>query len=794
MGRVGLLLLVALAGCVSSNAVPCGNGTFCPEGQRCSEGRCLSPDEVVPCDGKADGEPCSVDLLPGECQSGGCVLYKCGDGLVTSLLGEQCDGTNLGVSELNGVKNCIDLGFYLPDGLACRVDCGFERRGCEMNGGGWCGDNELNGPELCDGTTNKTCIAIGFDAGGLTCNELCGFTIRDCTRFGWNPEALDGLVALAVGGTSGDDQWAVGDGGRVMRYEGAFWNRVLTPVDNPLQAVSAVSRDDAWIVGIATENPARPAVLLRWNGVAWNKVMSAPVADYVDVWAGAADRVYVASRDQGIQFWDGTAWGELGAVSGTPIAIRGVTVGGVDTVYVATDEGPLWRWNGVTWVAAAPTNARLRFLDVNAPDDVWGVGSDDISPSNGVIAHWNGATWETWRANGEIYNNIASSGPSDAWVAGADNTMNHYDGVAWTKTLPIGASPSGLAAVSGFASFGANEVIAVSTLSIAYRYRGMAYGRFAQLPTFDQNLAMWSSNPNDLYVTNVKGEIWHLTGSTWTREYTIPETGTNQPVLAGTIWGSGSDDIYVGTRDGRVVFWEGTRWAEDQAFSASMVAIDIVWGTGRGDVWAFSSAGAFHKVGATWTRHVLSGADVTSVSGTGPEDIWAVTRDATPKLWHWDGTAWSEVNHTISRPITAVVAAAPDSVFVAALDGRIGHWSGTTWTEDIVPALAKITFMAASARDDVIAASERELFHHDGRTWSPMRPPIDFVPNTPDYVPMIGIQVTPGRIDMLLERLKVRTLIRTRPVACRSLEAGNCSNGIDDDCDGALDTADAECP
>jgi hypothetical protein len=750
----------------------------------------------VPCDGKADGEPCSIDLLPGECRTGACELYKCGDGLVTSQLGEQCDGTNLGGSELTGVNTCVDLGFYLPDGLACRPDCGFDRRGCEMNGGGWCGDNQVNGPELCDGTTNKTCIAIGFDAGAVTCNELCGFTIRDCTRFGWNPEALDGVVALAVGGTSANDQWAVGDNGRVMRYEGAFWNRVLTPVANPLIAVSAVTPDDAWIVGLSTDNPVRPAVLLRWDGVAWNQVMSAPTAEYVDLWAAASDRVYVASRDHGVQFWNGTGWAALGAITGTPIAIRGVTVAGADTIYVATDEGPLWRWTGTAWVAATPINARLRFLDVNAPDDVWGVGHDDVSPSNGVIAHWDGATWQTWRTNGEIYNNIASSGPEDAWVAAADDTMTHFDGKAWSKTLPIGASPSGLAAVSGLVSFGANDVIAVSTQSIAYRYRGMAYGRFKELPTFDENLAMWSSSPDNVYVTNFKGEVWHLDGTAWTRVYTVLEITPGEAVGADTIWGSGPDDIYIGTDDGRVIRWEGNRWAEDPSLNGSSVPIDVVWGSGPGDVWAFSSAGAFHKAEPTWTRYPLSARRVISVSGTGPADVWAVTNDAAnPKLWHWDGTAWSEVAHTISRPLTAVVAVAPDSVFVAAKEGRIAHWTGgTTWDEAIVPAVADITLMAASARDDVIAASERELFHHDGREWSPMRPPIDFVPNTPDYLPMRAIQMTPGRIDMLLERLKLRTLIRTRPVACRASEVGTCSNGIDDDCDGALDSSDAECP
>lgn len=54
--------------------------------------------------------------------------------------------------------------------------------------------------------------------------------------------------------------------------------------------------------------------------------------------------------------------------------------------------------------------------------------------------------------------------------------------------------------------------------------------------------------------------------------------------------------------------------------------------------------------------------------------------------------------------------------------------------------------------------------------------------------------MSPGRIDMLLRRYRLRTLIRTRPLACRVSEAGACGNAVDDDCDGALDGLDDECP
>jgi hypothetical protein len=69
-----------------------------------------------------------------------------------------------------------------------------------------------------------------------------------------------------------------------------------------------------------------------------------------------------------------------------------------------------------------------------------------------------------------------------------------------------------------------------------------------------------------------------------------------------------------------------------------------------------------------------------------------------------------------------------------------------------------------------------------------VRPPVDFVPNTADYIPIIGIQMTPGRIDMLLDRYRIRTLIRTKTFRCEANEV--CGDGVDNNCNGLIDTAD----
>ncbi|MDB4961202.1 MAG: hypothetical protein JWP01_1201 [Myxococcales bacterium] len=454
-------------------------------------------------------------------------------------------------------------------------------------------------------------------------------------------------------------------------------------------------------------------------------------------------------------------------------------------------------WNGSAWAPSTLTNAQVRFIDANAADDVWVIGNDAASPGIGLIGHFDGTTWTTWRTPQETYNNIASTAPNDTWVAGADGTMRHWDGVGWLSTNNIGASPSGLAAVSGLMAFNANEVIAVSTLNLAYRYRGQSFGRFPNLPFPDPFAAsvhrgMWGTSADNVWVTTVKGEIFHYNGTApWTLS-TVVDPGLT--IAANGVWGTSASDVWVAAQDGRVLQRSGTTWTS-HALSPGL-AIQEIWSTSPTDVWAFGTGGAFHYNGTTWTRFVLSNTLVHGAHGSGPDDLYVVTAPDTAghALWHWDGTAWSAVTTLVaSTKLNNVFAIAPNLVFVVANNGHIHGWNGTAWRDDLLEATAELKFLSGSAIDDVVAASERELFHWDGRQWSAMRPPIDFVPNTLDYLPMVDLLVSPGRIDMLLQRFRVRTLLRTRPLHCRPNE-DSCTDAVDNDCDGKVDSADDQCP
>ncbi|MGV8141381.1 MAG: hypothetical protein ACP5NW_02990, partial [Candidatus Woesearchaeota archaeon] len=117
------------------------------------------------------------------------LLTECGDNVIQSpndnLIYEECDGT-----ALDG-KSCTRgfVGYDFVGGeLRCKDDCsGFDVSHCDL-GQGWCGNDDIEGPnsqdfmEQCDGDVpgGLDCEDFGFDRGKLECNDDCTINTSGC--------------------------------------------------------------------------------------------------------------------------------------------------------------------------------------------------------------------------------------------------------------------------------------------------------------------------------------------------------------------------------------------------------------------------------------------------------------------------------------------------------------------------------------------------------------------------------------------------------------------------------------
>ena len=753
-----IFLLATLSSCVRSAEVVCADGRICPPGNTCDDvnQRCLSPEQLAACAALVDGDDCTFAGVPGTCSGGACEPLLCGDGVRTGT--EACDGSDLGSAD------CTTAGYYAPAGLACTPFCTFDTNGCV----GRCGDGVINGPELCDGAPpDGTCMDDGFDAGPLGCSGSCGASHDECARFGWAAEPIALAQSFAISGTSPTDVWAVGNLATALHYDGGAWTAVPTglPTTTTLTGVWTIAPDDAWTVGGTS--------VAHWDGTQWTAVAGVPPASYVDVWAASATAVYVATAGAGVLAWDGATWQPLGTYTGGAIVeIRGTTASDA----WAADASTLWHWNGATWTAAL--SARISSISAVAADDVWVVGSIGAS-FDSLIAHWDGQSWTQWTSTlTSLYFGVTADAPNDVWVTGTGGTLFHFDGTAWTETASV--TPPNRMPPAYFANFGPGSVLALSSDGVAYHYRGQAYVAFDPSASTIAEL-LWMDSGDDVFIADSPGHILHYDGATWTGASTVVD-----PTIT-TLFGTGPDNVWAGGHAGGIYRYSSA--AGTWSLVSTQSIGPLIWGTGPSDMWVFSGNGGEHYNGATWQSYTFATLQV--VAGSGSNDIWGVAAGA---LWHWDGTSWSSSVPSPSPSLVGLVAPAPGHL--VAIDASYAYtWDGTSWTSQLLPVVQGAKLIAGTAADNIVVASPAELAQFDGSRWSPVRLPPEASDNPSAS---INALVATPNMDAILLNLTtrpfvVRALLRTRPWVCEATET-DCTNGVDDDCDGKIDGLDSDCP
>ncbi|HVV74841.1 MAG TPA: hypothetical protein VHC43_02320 [Mycobacteriales bacterium] len=278
--------------------------------------------------------------------------------------------------------------------------------------------------------------------------------------------ALDGVDAR-----TGSDVWAVGHIGNpsaplIEHWNGSKWKRVHAA--NPyagrsytgsarLTDVDAVSRHDAWAVGLASSKSGRLHTLVEhWNGKKWSIVPSPDMSSATSTLSTLRRVAAVSSTD---------AW-----------AI------GVWTPRLATDgigRGLIEHWNGKQWsIVDGPEPGSFSDLDgiaARSATDIWVAGwyLDDGGNSDAMAEHWDGQQWTLQAplqpdAVNNAFNAIAPM-PGGGLMAVGDR---YFDGVAPTRALTeswdgqqwtVGEpeQPGSVTELDGVAAFGSGSALAV---------------------------------------------------------------------------------------------------------------------------------------------------------------------------------------------------------------------------------------------------------------------------------------------------------------------------------------------
>lgn len=425
------------------------------------------------------------------------------------------------------------------------------------------------------------------------------------------------------------------------------------------------------------------------------------------IWGSGAADIWAVGVGGTIMHFDGHSWStSLGTASRRWRAVWGA---GPTDVWIAGEGGALAHFDGTTWRdAASPTTKNLLGLAGSAANDVYAVGAEGIY-------HFDGRSWAHPVASQFGFVAAQCLGARDCWAVG-NSTAEHWDGTKWTA---VGIDDPGvIPTVTGIFGVAADDWWATSSDNFGTLYHYTGGDSFVAVSTgVTAHFSAIAGSANNLWA--VGGSTAHYDGTKWTESKLDPglvldaafvdPTGRSYAVgYGGTIMTTTSSSWQLVAGGGRLYSGYGS-----------------LTGTGPNDIWALSDDGVIHWDGAKWTDTRIDGMNQYAYELSGllaitPDDVWMVGEPGQPNstdVWRFDGKKW---NKTVlpNRLAGALWAAGPNDVWLVGPHGNITHWDGAVWTNHDVD-YDDLYSISGTASDDIWTVGEWGMtYHYDGKAWT----------------------------------------------------------------------------
>ena len=231
------------------------------------------------------------------------------------------------------------------------------------------------------------------------------------------------------------------------------------------------------------------------------------------------------------------------------------------------------------------------------------------------------------------------------------------------------------------------------------------------------------------------------TGCSWTKIDIAPVEAPTLGLRDVWGWGDPLQETHVlwavGTRSpppgqygnrGAILRFDVNGWT--QPSEGWLITYGSVWGSGFDDVWfvgqgvATDFPNARHWNGSTLDSLLidLGMSELTGVHGTGSEDVWAVLKQPSYSVHHFDGSAWEDRTEPfMDQPLYDVWTTATGHVYAVGADGAIYHYDNGTWTDESIRNELR-DFYGVWADEEtgfaVVVGEGGAIYHFNGSEWS----------------------------------------------------------------------------
>ena len=473
--------------------------------------------------------------------------------------------------------------------------------------------------------------------------------------------------------SSPEDAWAVGDEGRVCRFDGAEWHEVDCPTDVHLRAVVRC-RDGTLLVAGAQ------GLVLEYRDGGWARMETGTTTHLTGLHADVDGTVYATGGQFNVRRngfvgtllrLRGGAWTTLACDEPLP-RLRAVERVG-DAVIAVGDDGTVARVEGDRLVtervdtrrdlyglAAAGGQRGLCVGDGGTVIERTTVSAAalpvleaDATPI-GRASPWEAVDgcptdrvlWSVWGSDDQI----VAIGDEGAIVA--------FDGRRWlTHAAP---SPLHLHGVWGRR---ADQVYAVGDFASVIEFDGTRWREIHRLGVDVSAVAVAGFGPHDLFVVGDEGLILRSDGVGFERV----DGKTRDALYA--LWGLDADHVLAVGDFGAILRWNGREWS---SFSAGTEAFLYgVCGRGLDDIVVVGLSGTTaHFDGRRWSRRTTgTTADLLGVASLDDTRWIAVGTRGTALVW--DGGAWAEEDTGTDAGLRAVWVAADGTAWAVGDGGTV---------------------------------------------------------------------------------------------------------------------------
>jgi cysteine-rich repeat protein len=703
--RALIISLVAVAGCVASDSVECGNGLICPQGTTCTqltipaEMICATSKQLEPCAGAADGDACVIE---------GIVEARCYDGV--------CQDGGCGNNRIEDVEVCDDGNKASGDG--CSADCKSTEQ---------CGNLRI------DDKVFETC-----DDGNHVDHDGCSSTCQ-AEQLRWRRRALHPPArthaAMAYDPVrdrvvmfSGDEFISAVKYSDTWEWDGVSW----VEVDGPAPAArieSAMAFDGTGVLlyggDVFTDT-------WRFDGASWTQLaVTGPTAhrDHSMAYDSRRKRIVLfggataagGTLDETWE-WDGTAWSKIATATKPPgrwkpmlayDPVHGVIVlaggenqdgGGAGTC--DPQCGDTWTYDGVDWTNVTPSSGLVP--KTSYYEMAFDTGSQRVVAFGGAatdpVLAWNGASWTdvtpALSPSHTIDETAVATRSSILMFGTGSNELWIFEAGAWRQ-----ATTAGSFQIQPFANDLARNTLvdldAASntwTLSSAGGWRKVATGgppvRYLTSTTYDPLTRTVLKFGGVSAGGVVDDATWTWDGTAWTlRTPGLSPTARQGAAIAFdgvhlTLFGGTASPGFPVTPLGDTWHWDGMTWAlaspatSPPAMTGACAGYDPV----RDEMVLFGSGGTWTYDGVTWTKKTPPNAP--AVRANVPL-VWNASRqrlvlgggEGSIDIWEWDGSSWEQF------PISGAPPARLSAGYAASLDGQgivfYGGIGGMTFYEEL---------------------------------------------------------------------------------------------------------------